>query len=419
MDPVSITCAVITVGGFALTSAVQLRKLVHGLQDQNRRTRALQNELTALGLVLESLIDTISASEPDAAFGTLKDPLQQCGEACNSYNRLLADKLTKHTTSARPSIRVWFNQQRYWGDVTEFREMISAYKATISIAIANINIRLTTSIKKEALDDYKHMMSDTTEDLKEHLSEINRRIGGLAYSGPQNEELNSAEWRDLLAEKRCAQQGLEFCAQVSSEIERLEPCLHGFGEETKAPIAQKYWKNGVDDTKGSIQAMESKLRSHKEEIEREMQGMSYYQTHIAAELEDLQKSKDGMEKCLQVVAQAEEQVNVFENINLSENSVNFTISTVGKVVKTRNLTASGGSFNFGGQVGSAELAVLLEGLGFPRSPAYGQTSATREDTDVSSVGLSRPKRTQNLGSTLEQRAEVPQVTATNEKMSKD
>lgn len=139
MDPLSITCAVITVGGFTLTSIVQLNKIVHDLQNQNRKTRALQNELAALGLVLESLIDTIRASEPDAAFGTLEDPLEQCGEVCKSYSQLLT-KLTQPTTATRPSIRVWFNQQRYWGDVTEFREMISAYKATISIAAANIHM---------------------------------------------------------------------------------------------------------------------------------------------------------------------------------------------------------------------------------------------------------------------------------------
>lgn len=139
MDPVSITCAVITVGGFTLTSVVQLNKIVHDLQDQNRKTRALQNELTALELVLESLLDTIREGEPDAAFGTLEDILKQCGEVCQSYSQLLT-KLTKPTTSTRPSIRVWFNQQRYWGDVTEFKEMISAYKATISIASVNINM---------------------------------------------------------------------------------------------------------------------------------------------------------------------------------------------------------------------------------------------------------------------------------------
>lgn len=139
MDPVSITCAVITVGGFALTSTVQLNKIVHGLQNQNRKTRALQNELTALELILESLLDTINESKPDAAFGTLQDLLKQCGEVCKSYSQLLT-KLTKPVTSTRPSIRVWYNQQRYWGDVTEFKEMISAYKATISIAIVNINM---------------------------------------------------------------------------------------------------------------------------------------------------------------------------------------------------------------------------------------------------------------------------------------
>lgn len=140
MDPVSITCAVITVGGFTIKCAVELNKIVHGLQDQNRKTRALQNELIALIFVLESLVDTIKTSQSDAAFGTLEDPLQQCGEACETYRQLLTNKLTKRSASTLPSLRVWINQKRYLEDVTEFKEIISAYKATISIALVNINM---------------------------------------------------------------------------------------------------------------------------------------------------------------------------------------------------------------------------------------------------------------------------------------
>lgn len=262
-------------------------------------------------------------------------------------------------------------------------------------------------------------MSDTEKDLKEHLQDINHRIRSLTYRGPQVDDPNSAEWRDLLAEKRCAQQGLEFCAQISFEIERREPGLQAAFCEVDAPRAREYWENGMDDTKNSIQAMESKFQNHKEEIEQEMQTMPSYQTQVAAELEDLQKSKDGMEKCLQVVLQAAEQVNVFENIHLSENSVNITVSNVGKVVQTRNVTASGGSFNLGGQVGSAELTALFEGLGFARKAAYSPTSAVGNDADASSAGLSRSERSQGVGNSRDRVAEVPRVTATNGRSFRD
>lgn len=279
------------------------------------------------------------------------------------------------------------------------------------------NRRLTTSIKKESLDDYKHMMSDTEKDLKEHLQDINHRIRTLAHSGPQGDDPNSAEWRDLLAEKRCAQQGLEFCAELSYEIERREPGLQAAFGEMNAPRAQEYWKNGVDDTKSSIQAMEAKFQNHQKEIEQEMQTIPSYQTQVAAELEDLQKSKDGMEKCLQVVLQAAEQVNVFENIHLSGNSANITVSTVGKVVQTRNVTASDGSFNLGGQVGSAELTALFEGLGFARKAAYSPICAVGKDADDASfAGPSRSKRSQNMGNnTRDRAAELPRVTVANGK----
>lgn len=263
------------------------------------------------------------------------------------------------------------------------------------------------------------MLSNTSEDLREHLHDINDRINSLANNGPHDDDQNSTEWRDLWAEKRCAQQGLEFCAQISSEIERLEPGVERAAGEAKAPIAREYWKTGVEDTKGSIRAMESKFQSHEKEVEQQMQAMPSYQTQVAAELEDLQKSKNGLEKCLRVVSQAEERVNVFERINLSENSVNFTVSTVGKIVETRDVTLSGGSFNFGGQVGSAELAALFQGLGFAGRVADGATSAAGKDGGAASAGLLQSERSQNIGNTLKQSTEVPRVTAANGKSPRD
>lgn len=277
------------------------------------------------------------------------------------------------------------------------------------------NRRLTTSIKKESLDEYKHMMSDTEEDLKEHIHDIDYRIKSLASRGPQADDSNSAEWRDLLAEKRCAQQGLEFCAQLSSEIERREPGLRAAFGEVIAPRAREYWGNGVDDTKSSIQAMESKFQTYKEEIEQEMQTIpSSYQTQVATELEDLQKFKDGMEKCLQVVSQAEKQVNKFENIYLSGNSANITVSNNGKVIQTSNVTALDGSLNVGGQIGGAELTALFEGLGRARKAEYNPTFAVGKDAEPSFAGLSRSERSsQNMGDIQDWATELPRVTVAN------
>lgn len=258
-------------------------------------------------------------------------------------------------------------------------------------------------------------MSNTSEDLREHLHDINDRINSLGNNGPHDDNPTSPEWRDLWAEKRCTQQGLEFCAQISSEIERLEPGLQGAAGEMDAPIAREYWKHGVQDTKSSIRAMESKFQNHKEDIEQQMQAMPSYQTQVATELEDLQKSKDGLENCLKVVSQAEEQANVFENIKLSESSVNITVSTVGKSVKTRNVTLSDGSFNLGGQLGSVELAALFQGLGLAGKATSRATSAAWTDADASSAGLSRSERGHNRGNAVEQSAEMSRVTTANGK----
>ena len=69
----------------------------------------------------------------------------------------------------------------------------------------------------------------------------------IALSIPQNYSQaslvklpDSTEWQDLLAENHHAQQALEFCTQLSSEIEQQEPGPQTVLNKVNMPRAQKY-----------------------------------------------------------------------------------------------------------------------------------------------------------------------------------
>ena len=137
-DPLSIGCSVIALVTFALSTSVQLSNTLRDIQGHTKKTRALLTELSALADVLESVLQTINNS-PNVDFDPLRPPLQQCGEACTKYGQLI-NEFRKYSTPTHSSLRDWLKQRYHWGDVAEFREMIAAYKATISIAIANVNM---------------------------------------------------------------------------------------------------------------------------------------------------------------------------------------------------------------------------------------------------------------------------------------
>lgn len=138
VDPVSITCGVLTLVTFALSSTVTLTTTIRSLQGHNKQTLALKRELSDLTAVLESLLETVDAN-PDINFDALKSPLHRCGNACREYGALVA-RFTKHSAGSRTSIRDWVTQKYLQGDVTDFKDMLAGYKSTINIAIANVNM---------------------------------------------------------------------------------------------------------------------------------------------------------------------------------------------------------------------------------------------------------------------------------------
>ena len=137
-EPVIITSSILTLVTFALSSVTELATTVRDFQDHNKSTRALKRELRELGAVLESLLNSIKANT-DINFDALKSPLHRCGNACKEYRELVA-RFTAISTG-QMSILGWVMQKNYLqGDMTDFMDMLAAYKSIITTAIANVNM---------------------------------------------------------------------------------------------------------------------------------------------------------------------------------------------------------------------------------------------------------------------------------------
>lgn len=137
-DPLSTASGVVALVTFALQSSVTLHRTIRSLRSQEKDARALKDELADLTSVLETLLETIEG-HPNIDFGSLALPLQRCGKICQEYGELIA-KCTRHSTSSRASLRDWITQRYLQGDINDFRNMLSGYKSTINIALANANM---------------------------------------------------------------------------------------------------------------------------------------------------------------------------------------------------------------------------------------------------------------------------------------
>lgn len=123
---------------FAFKSTVTLYTTVRSFRSQDKDIRALRDELSDLSKVLESLKETASGYATVDLDG-LKLPLLRCGKACEEYGEIIA-RCTKHSDGSRPSVRDWVTQKYLQGDITQFREMLAGYKATINVAVAHANL---------------------------------------------------------------------------------------------------------------------------------------------------------------------------------------------------------------------------------------------------------------------------------------
>lgn len=376
-DPLSVTAGILAVGSFALKSSVALHGTVRDLRSQNKDARALKDELSALTGVLSSLIDTI-ASNPTLDFKSLELPLQRCGKACEEYGKII-EQCTKHSAdTTRSSIRDWITQKYLQGDINDFKAMIASYKSTISIALANANMsvspnpksllspnintymyiyRRIAAISPEVLEEYKDMISDTTNDLNDHLKDLQGKIDRLQAGDAAAVDDIVIEWQALLEEKESTRQGLQLCAQLSTQIVQFEVSSKEHEQFSKYPSAKKHVKASLGEVRSSIQSLVARLQNHEASIDSQLEAISLNEAlsePIAAQLSRLKQTKESISQCIQIVSQAydlaSERSNIFEDLTLTENSYAFSVSTVNELVTARRLVLKGRSRHFGGQV---------------------------------------------------------------------
>ncbi|RMZ89048.1 hypothetical protein DV736_g3720, partial [Chaetothyriales sp. CBS 134916] len=229
-DSLSISSGVVALGTFALQSGVTLYTAIRSLQQQNSNTRALKGELSDLNEVLETLLETV-ASDPEIRFDGLESPLLRCGKACKDYAKIIA-KCTQHSAEGR-----------------------------------------IVSVTPRVIEDYKDMIKDTAPELQDHLQSLDEKLEALASKRAENLPQGSIKWETLLEEEKSAQQGLQICAQLSSQIEQWEATSKEHPNFSQQPSTPKHIKSSLLAARSSIQTLTTRLQSHLEDIDQQLEAL--------------------------------------------------------------------------------------------------------------------------------------------------
>lgn len=137
-DPLSVASGLIAVVTATLQSSKILYETIQSFRNHQTAVLDLLRELKALESVLLPLRDHVQTDE--RAFLPLKFPLIQCRQACAEFQTLIEQNSRRSRDKARTSFRDWAKLMYMNGDIVSFKELLSGYKATISIALADANL---------------------------------------------------------------------------------------------------------------------------------------------------------------------------------------------------------------------------------------------------------------------------------------
>lgn len=137
-EAIGVASGLVALSTFAFDASITLYQTVRSFQSHPKHVRELLDELQALTEVLAPVTDTVSATT-DVDLSALEFPLLRCGTACKEFEQEIR-KCLPQSEGGRMSLRGWARLRYKGDDINGFRESLSGYKLTISIALADAHL---------------------------------------------------------------------------------------------------------------------------------------------------------------------------------------------------------------------------------------------------------------------------------------
>ena len=136
-EPISIASGVLALATFGVQATASLLQVIKDFKRAPSTVRQLKEELEALITVLQSL--EANTADTETNFAALKTPLYRCSKACQDFEAKLSH-FAGRSNSAKANFQDWTKLKYLGSDINGFKDMVAGYKATISIALCNINL---------------------------------------------------------------------------------------------------------------------------------------------------------------------------------------------------------------------------------------------------------------------------------------
>ncbi|CEJ60637.1 hypothetical protein PMG11_09205 [Penicillium brasilianum] len=338
-----IDSGILSLATFALECSVSLYETLNSFCSRQKHVRDLLSELEALKSVLATIGEIVKLkSDVDLSFLGL--PLLRCGNVSTEFRQEVlqyASRSNSHQPSFRDRARL-----TYMGDnIDYFRDLLAGYKATITIALVDANMRLSAAAV-ENIGNYESLIQNAKEGLETRLESIDRKLEELAEKNMTQPGTDAAEPRSLREERLSTEKSLQLCAQLSSHINQIQlmsdeaGSSRGSGGAEASP--ESVTNEGLQECKNSLAATATKLEKHMRDVMNRVLAKSRTAISSNEDAQDLSRLRDEWEtaqQCLDICSRA---VNHLKNdVSIIEKhgtggSLQFRVSVNGKFLHGKN-----------------------------------------------------------------------------------
>ncbi|EXJ75896.1 uncharacterized protein A1O5_00404 [Cladophialophora psammophila CBS 110553] len=374
-EPIGLASGVLTLTVFTLQSTKTLYEVVDSFRNNSRNIRELKQELEALEAVLSSLNNIQSDEQIDLS--ALKLPLLRCGQACRDFADII-EKCTARSNGDKSSFRDWVMLTYRGKDIVGFKNIIGAYKSTITIALADVNIR-HTMVTSQLLREYKEMIDNTTSDLQEILEQTNNELAQSPVQGEAS-SLSSADNlnQSVVEEERAnIEYCLSVCKQVANHLAQVQAEIFTTASirevandrslpQTRQSLARRITSEKLRDCRTGIRFTMSELQLRLQDADHRLQrllhptqrerGVGGDIPHTQEVFEDLETIRQCLSICDEATEElARDRINVFEDVRMTDDGQQVIVATLGDLISARKVSAGARSKQWLGQMSDASL----------------------------------------------------------------
>ncbi|KJZ69795.1 hypothetical protein HIM_10813 [Hirsutella minnesotensis 3608] len=256
-EPIGLASGLVALSTFALNSSVTLLDVICSFRDHPKRVRDLVDEVDALTGVLHPLKERVESTN-SAELITLNRPLLRCGKACEDFRQAL-ESCASQSGDTQATFRGWAKLKYMGDDVDGFRRLLAGYKSTISIALTDANLRVS-SATAEALRSYVDLVESTNSDLRAHIDNVDEKMEALLQKAIPEVGPEAAELKTMQEERLSAQQCLGICDQLSRHINQIQR----MGRCSGAQDGDPHLANGTEKMK---EPLRSPVAEHDEHVQ--------------------------------------------------------------------------------------------------------------------------------------------------------